>query len=142
MKDQLIDSDFLQKQNELFEKDRQYRLKRAIDNANKKEKYYSQVIQPRMLSFESIASTLCSEETSVEKVIERNELHKALHKALESLNEEEKSLINDNFFYSDSKRTQQVLAQELGITRQAYDKRLKQVLKKLKILVEKYINLD
>lgn len=135
-----FDDTYRKNQEELRRREIEYNRNRFIDRSNKKEQYYEAIIMPRLISYESIAATVSDEEGTVESIIEKTELLNALRFALDQLSEEEQQIIAENFFFSKKKPIQAKLAQKYGITRQAYAKRLKKILKKLKRIIKMHIN--
>ena len=142
MNDHNNSDDYWRRQKELRKKESDYNTSRLLNRSKKKEQYYKKNIQPRFLSYESIAATVSDERDNVENIIEKEDMLKALRIAMEKLTENEREIILDYFFYQGAKPSQQELAKKYGITRQAYDKRLKKVLKKLKSLIELHMSDD
>ncbi|MBQ8135377.1 MAG: hypothetical protein IJ192_13385 [Clostridia bacterium] len=73
----------------------------------------------------------------IEDLITARNMHIALDKALADLTEEEYQIISECFFEG-KKPNYTKLGKKYGITRQAYTKRRKNILKKLKKLVISY----
>lgn len=132
--------DYQQEQERLRRQENNYNLTRYVNRSKKKEQYYKKNIQPRLLSYEAIATTLSDEKDNVENVFDKAELLRALRMAMQELTEDEQQIISDNFFCQEKKRSRRELAEKYGITRQAYDKRVKKILKKLRIAIEMHIN--
>ena len=112
-----------------------------LTNWQKREEYYKQNIQPRLTEFSpEVENRVFDEDDLVDRHFEQIELMDALQKALSDLTDKERKIIDDNFFYDGKKPSKTQLAKAEGITSQVYGRKLKRILKKLKALVEMYIN--
>lgn len=117
---------------------------------DKREEYYKPVVSQRLerfdygheKTFSRIEDTV---EYSLDKKAERFEMNRkisALKKALLDLSDGERQMIKECFFFKGRKLPYKVLAEQYGITRQAYCKRLDKLLAKLKPMVIFYLDTD
>lgn len=118
-------------------------IRKVITHYRDKEKYYKKVISKRFVSYEQVEPFIPSPdsnyiEISVEEKLQKQAAVSALKKALIELSDDERQIINECFF-TDEQTTYTKLAKNYGISRQAYCKRLKRILAKLKPLVEYYL---
>lgn len=122
-------------------------IRRVITHYRDKERYYKKVISKRLVSYEQVEPFIPSTdssvdgsviEISVEEKLQKQAAISALKKALIELSDDERQIINECFF-TDEQTTYTELAKNYGISRQAYCKRLKRILAKLKPLVEYYL---
>lgn len=117
-------------------------VRRELINSQKRENYYKQNIQPRLMEFSpEVENTIYNMEDTVEFALEKRDLWDALQKALSELTDKERKIIDDNFYFEGQKPpTQAQLAKAEGISSQVYGRKLKRILKKIKTLVELHMN--
>jgi DNA-directed RNA polymerase sigma subunit (sigma70/sigma32) len=113
-------------------------LKEHLRQVRRSEKYYFyERDKGRLIRFDDAYFSKTSD--NVEDTLNKNHKHKALHKALDSLSETELKMIDECFFYDEQeKKTITELAKEHNISRQAYTKRLKKILVKLRLFINDY----
>ena len=122
-------------------------VQRVLWAYDKKEEYYQTVVLENLdrydykheKTFSRIEDTV---EYSLDKKSELLELNKritALNKALSDLSDSERQMIKECFFFEGKKLSYKDLAEQYGITRQAYCKRLDKLLAKLKPMVLFYL---
>lgn len=114
-------------------------LRKHLKKVNRQEKYYFyERDYGKIVYFADIPYDKQIDKNSfVVDTILKNNLHKALMKALDTLNDNEKIII-DECFYAEKKLSYEKLARQHNISRQAYQKRLRRILKKLKALIDLY----
>lgn len=114
-------------------------LRKHLKKVNRQEKYYFyEKDYGRIVYFADIPADKTIDKSSfVVDTIIKNNLHKALMKALDTLNENEMIII-DECFFSEKRPSYEKLAKRHNISRQAYQKRLRRILNKLRLLIDLY----
>ena len=119
-------------------------IKRVITHYRDKERYYQKVISKRLVSYEQVEPLIPSPDSSfieitVEEKFQRQVAVSALKKALTELSDDERQIINECFF-TDEQTTYTELAKNYGISRQAYCKRLRRILRKMRSVITEEIS--
>lgn len=116
-------------------------VERVIWKYSKREQYYQSVISTRFEKFDgNLELSLFKNEDTIEYYLDKKSELLALKKALSVLSADERQMIRECFYFDGKKRPSfQSLAQNYGISRQAYCKRLDKLLVKLKQIVEYYL---
>lgn len=118
-------------------------LKNYKKRAKRQEKYYLYERDKRRLikcngkviKFED-SYILDLKADSVDEIIRKQHMHRALMSALKELTDIEQQIIDECFF--SEKKTYTELSKSHNISRQAYTKKLHRILDKLKALIESY----
>lgn len=117
-----------------------YDVKRVIKHFKNKEYYQAVQQREHYVSYsDTLENFISDERANVEWIVERDAELAALRKALDKLSYEEHKMINDTFFYCGEKPTFLTLAQNSGVTRQAYISKLNRLLAKLREVIEYYL---
>lgn len=119
-------------------------IRRVITHYRDKERYYKKVIRKRLVSYEQVEPFIPSPDSSfmeiaVEEKFQKQAAVLALKKALTELSDDERQIINECFF-NDEQTTYTELAKSYGISRQAYCKRLRRILRKMRSVITEEIS--
>lgn len=114
-------------------------LRKHLKQVRRQEKYYFyEKNYGKIVYLADLPASSTTDKTSyIVDTIVKNNLHNALNKALDTLTANEKIII-DECFYNEKKLSYEKLARQHNISRQAYQKRLSKILKKLRLLIDLY----
>lgn len=118
-------------------------VKRYMKRCDDKDEYYRNVVAKRFINYDDYLEEYISDvEDTIEYSLDRKSEIIALKKALKNLSDSERQIINECFFFEGKKPTYTDLAKKYGISRQAYTAKLDRLLKRLKTIVEYYLEID
>lgn len=117
-------------------------VRRVFWQSDKKDKKYRAEAKNWLISYDDCIGVYLSDVSdTVEYSLEKELRSRALKKALCSLSDEERRVIDECFFFVGNKRpTYEYLAKKYGISRQAYCKRLNKILAKLRVIIRCYLD--
>lgn len=119
-------------------------VKRVISQFDDRERYYQKISLQRYVPFDELDKTISREEDTVDYALEisfenlcKQEKILALKKALLNLSDDERQIVKECFYFNGRKKpSYSKLAEKYKISRQAYCKRLRKILRKLKESIE------